>query len=122
MTKKAIEKPAPIKPATTTTTRPKYYRTLDIFFYCLYCLAVVVVIGLSLRVYKYNANLEEDWANFYNNIMIFIGVCMFILTLVFIGLAFTTKYNVMYTLLHHELFKASEKEKFGTYKQVSFQM
>ena len=122
MTKKAIEKPAPIKPATTTTARPKYYRKLDIFFYCLYCLAVVVVIGLSLRVYKYNANLEEDWANFYNNIMIFIGVCMFILTLVFIGLAFTTKYNVMYTLLHHELFKASEKEKFGTYKQVSFQM
>ena len=54
--------------------------------------------------------------------MIFIGVCMVILTIIFIGLAFTTKYNVMYTLLHHELFKASEKEKFGTYKQVSFQM
>ena len=116
-TKKATAKPAattkleppPTTPPKTAPTRPKYYRTLDIFFYCLYCLAVVVVIGLSLRVYKYNANLEEDWANFYNNIMIFIGVCMFILTLVFIGLAFTTKYNVMYTIIHHKLFKTSEK-------------
>ena len=122
MTKKAIEKPAPIKPATTTTTRPKYYRKLDIFFYCYYLILFFLAPLVLIRIYVYNDNLEPDWAQFYGQIIYYTGMFTAVLTFILIGLAFTTKYNVMYTLLHHELFKASEKEKFGTYKQVSFQM
>ena len=126
-TKKATAKPAattkleppPTTPPKAAPTRPKHYRALDIFFYCLYCLAVVVVIGLSLRVFKYNENLDDDWVNFYISIMKIIGVCMFLLTVVLFYLGWFTKYNVMYTILHPE---KTKKEKFGTYKQVSFQM
>lgn len=126
-TKKATAKPAattkleppPTTPPKTAPTRPKHYRALDIFFYCLYCLAVVVLIGLSLRVFKYNENLDDDWVNFYISIMKIIGVCMFLLTVVLSYLGWFTKYNVMYTILHPE---KTKKEKFGFSKQVSFQM
>jgi uncharacterized membrane protein len=127
MTKKATAKPAAttkleIPPTTTpktAPTRPKYYRALDIFFYCLYVFTLFVVIGLALRVFKYNENLDDDWAKFYINVMSFIGVCMFLLTVVLIYLGWFTKYNVMYTILHPE---KTKKEKFGFSKQVSFQM
>ena len=110
MTNKATTKPAPIKPATTTTmTRPKYYRTLDIFFYCYYLILFFLAPLVFIRLYVYNDSLEPSWAQFYEEIVFYTAIFTAILTFILIALAFTTKYNVMYTIIHHKLFKTSEK-------------
>ena len=121
-TKKATAKPAATtKPETAaTTTRSKYYKGLDIFFYIMYCIFIIVIL---YSVYKFfiDKDVSDEDREFYKGLMVILLKVTSVLTLLLTVLAFTTKYNVMYTLLHLEPTKKS-KEKFGTYKQVSFQM
>ena len=110
MTNKATTKPAPIKPATTTktTTRSKYYKGLDIFFYIMYICCVLVILYSLYKIFIDKDTSDHDKEFYGGLILILLKVTSF-LTFILIALAFTTKYIVMYTIIHHKLFKTSEK-------------